>query len=165
VNKQELSVQLITKDDTYIETIIKIDYDAFNETFLTNCSLVPYIRYGYVLGLFFCNSLKGFIIFMKTWDNPKNAYLVEIAIKKECQEKGYGCYLLSESLLQLQKEGLSNIYLTVDPCKLKARHIYCDKFGFEFVEYRKNEYGQGRDRLFLRLDLENWISNLSSFPR
>jgi [ribosomal protein S18]-alanine N-acetyltransferase len=125
---------------------------------------VPYIRYGHVFGLFSCNYLKGFVIFIKEWDDPKLAYLVEIAIEGECQGKGYGCYLLSESLLQLQKNGFSNVALTVDPGNLRARHIYCDKFGFEFVEFRKNEYGKGRDRLFLRLDLENWIPKFSHFP-
>jgi ribosomal-protein-alanine N-acetyltransferase len=93
---------------------------------------------------------------MKAWDNPGLAYLVEIAVEGESQGKGYGCYLLLQSLLHLKENGLSNVGLTVDPNNSRARHIYCDKYGFEFVEYRKNEYGQGRDRLFLRLDLENW---------
>jgi len=139
--------------------MLKIDYEAFNENLLSNWSLVPYIRYGHVFGLFACNTLKGFAIFVRDWENPKLAYLVEIAIERESQGKGYGYYLLLQSLLHLKKNGLSNVVLTVDPNNSRARHIYCDKFGFEFVEYQKNEYGQGRDRMFLRLDLKNWFSN------
>ncbi len=100
--------------------------------------------------------MKGFVIFMRAWDDPKLAYLVEIAIEGEIQGNGYGCYLLVQSMIYLKNNGASVVALTVDPNNLRARHIYCDKFGFEFVEFRKNEYGQGLDRLFLRLDLENW---------
>jgi|GEM_PF-7003933 len=86
--------------------------------------------------------------------------MVEIAVEGESQGKGYGSYLLRQSLLCLKKDGLSIVALTVDPNNSRARYIYCDKFGFKFAEYRKNEYGPGRDRLFLRLDLENWDGNL-----
>lgn len=81
---------------------------------------------------------------------------MEIAIERESQGKGYGYHLLLQSLLHLKKKGLSIVVLTVDPNNSRALHIYCDKFGFEFVEYRENEYGQGCDRMFLKLDLENW---------
>ncbi|WP_255680695.1 N-acetyltransferase [Methanosarcina sp. DH2] len=118
--------------------------------------MVPFIRFGHVFGLFTCNSLKGFAIFMRAWDNPEIAYLVEIAIEGESQGKGHGYHLMLQSLLHLKNDGISTVVLTVDPDNSRARHIYCDKFGFEFIEYRKNEYGQGRDRLFLRLDLEKW---------
>ena len=93
---------------------------------------------------------------MRAWDNPGIAYLVEIAIEGESQGKGHRYHLMLQSLLHLKNDGISTIVLTVDPDNSRARHIYCNKFGFEFVEYRKNEYGQGRDRLFLRLDLEKW---------
>ena len=138
-----------------MDTIFKIDCDAFNGNLLSNWSLVPFIRFGQVFGLFDRSSLKGFAIFMRSWDNPRLAYMAEIAIEKESQGKGYGHYLLSQSLLHLKKSGISIVTLTVDPNNSLARHIYCDKFGFKFVEYRKNEYGQGRDRLFLRLDMED----------
>lgn len=144
--------------------MLNIDSNAFNGNLLNRWSLVPYIRYGHVFGLFDDSSLKGFAIFMRAWNNPGLAYLVEIAIEKESQGKGYGYYLLLQSLLDLQKSGLSSITLTVDPNNERARHIYCNKLGFEFVEYRKDEYGQGRDRLFLKLDLENWKPGLSNLP-
>ncbi len=117
---------------------------------------MPYIRYGCALGLFARSSLKGFVIFMRAWDDPGLAYLVEIAMGGESQGKGYGYYLLSQSLLHLKKNGFSTVALTVDPDNLRALHIYCEKLGFKFVEYRENEYGQGRNRLFLKLDLEKW---------
>lgn len=139
--------------------MLKIDYGAFKENLLCTWSLVPYIRYGHAFGLFDCNFLKGFAIFMRGWDTSGFAYLVEIAVEGESQGKGYGCYLLLKSLIHLKKNGLSTVGLTVDPKNSRARHIYCDKFGFELAEFRKNEYGQGHDRLFLKLDLKNWTPN------
>ena len=137
---------------------MKIDSNVFIEQLLNTWSLVTFIRYGHVFGLYSDDSLKGFAIFLRTWDNPRLINLVEIAIDKKSQGKGCGCYLLVQSLLDLKKSGLTNVVLTVDPNNAQAQHIYCDKFGFEFIEYRKNEYGQGRDRLFLGLNLEKWTS-------
>ncbi len=146
-----------------METILKIDSEVFIGNLLSNWVLVTFIRYGHVFGLFVCDSLKGFIIFLRSWDNPRLAYLVEIAIERNSQGKGYGSYLLLQSLFDLQKRGFSTVVLTVDPNNIQAQHIYCDKFGFEFVEYLKNEYEKGQDRLFLRLDLEKWTYKLSNF--
>ena len=154
---QKLDVKLVHKNEENIETILKIDYEAFNENLLSNWSLVPYIRYGQVFGLFVHNALRGFAIFVRAWEDPKLAYLVEIAIERESQGKGYGYYLLFQSLLHLKKNGLSIVVLTVDPKNSRAQHIYRDKFGFELVEYRENEYGQGCDRMFLKLELKNWV--------
>jgi ribosomal-protein-alanine N-acetyltransferase len=162
--ERKLNVRLIYKNEKDLETILKIDSDAFNGNILNRWSLVPYIRYGCVFGLFDCNSLRGFVIFMRVWDDPERAYLVEIAIEKESQGEGYGHYLFSQSLLHLQKSGFSSVTLTVDPDNVRARHIYCDKFGFEIAEYRENEYGNGRDRLYLKLDLENWMPESSNLP-
>ena len=143
VSEQKFYVQLIQKNKANIEIILKIDYDAFNDNLLSNWSLVPYIRYGHVFDLIARNTLKGFAIFVKDWENPKLAYLVEIAIERESQGKGYGYYLLLQSLLHLKKNGVSNVILTVDPNNSRARHIYCDKFGFEFVEYRRMNMDKG----------------------
>ena len=94
---------------------------------------------------------------MKSWDNPKLAYLVEMAIEKENHGQGYGSILLSNSLLLLSENGTSSVVLHVDPSNLSALHIYYDKFDFEFIEYRENEYGQGHDRVFMKLDIKKWI--------
>jgi [ribosomal protein S18]-alanine N-acetyltransferase len=116
---------------------------------------VTYIRHGCVFGLFSEDSLKGFTIFIKSWEDPQCAYLAEMAIERKSQGKGCGSYLLLKSLLYLKKNEINNIVLTVDPENLQALHVYRDKLGFKCEEYRENEYGQGRDRLFLKLNLEN----------
>lgn len=80
--------------------------------------------------------------------------MVEIAIDRESQGRGYGSYLMSQSLANLKRNGISRVGLTVDPNNLRNLHIYRDKFKFGLVDYLKNEYGEGRDRLYLELDLD-----------
>jgi len=154
--QQKCTVKLIEKSEENIKSIFEIELSAFGDNLLNNWSLTPYLRHGCVFGLFICDSMKGFIIFIKSWDNPRFAYLAELAIERDSQGKGNGSYLLLQSLLHLKKNGLSSIGITVDPNNSHARHIYCDKFGFEIIEHRQDEYGKGRDRLYLKLDLENW---------
>jgi [ribosomal protein S18]-alanine N-acetyltransferase len=120
---------------------------------------MTYIQYGRIFGLFVDGSLKGFIIFMRSWDDYGLAYLKKIAIDEGGRNKGYGSYLLSKSLGLIKKDGVSTVVLTVDPKNSAGVHVYQEKFGFRLVEYRKNEYGPGRDRWFMRLDLENWVEN------
>jgi [ribosomal protein S18]-alanine N-acetyltransferase len=155
-----LIVKNIEKEKENIKKILDIDHSTFDENLLNEWQLVTYIRFGRVFCLYEIDSLKGFAIFMRDWDDPKSAYLVKIAIDNENQGKGYGCYLLLKSLLSLKEDKFTEIHLTCDPKNEKARHIYCDKFGFELVEFRKNEYGEGHDRLVLRLDLDNWTPSL-----
>jgi len=132
--------------------ILNIDRNTLN--LFNKFAVVPYLRYGKVFALFIQQKLIGFAFFIKIWDNPKSAYLAEIAIKKESQGKGCGSYLLFKALSHLKKNGISAVSLVVDPNNSRAKHIYLEKFCFELKEYRKNEYGKGYDRLFLTLNLE-----------
>lgn len=156
---RKLIVRLIEKTETNIESIFNIENETFgknsNNLSLNIWSLQTFIRYGKVFGIFTEDSMEGFIIYVRSWINPNFAYLAKIAIKCESQGKGYGSYLLNESLLNLKKDGISFIGLTVDPANSRNLHIYREKFGFEVVEYRNEEYGPGYDRLFMRLDMAN----------
>jgi len=152
-DSQNLKIKLLKQNKKNIGSILKIDQNACNEVSFNVWSSSPYLRFGKVFGLFFKNSLKGFAIYIKSWDDPQLAYLIEIAIQKEHQRNGFGSHLLSNSFLILKKEGITSIVLHVDPNNEPALHFYYDKFSFKFVEFRKNEFGEGRDRLFLKLDL------------
>jgi alanine racemase len=161
--KPRLFVRLIKKNTRNINSIFKIEKNAFEGKNLLNYwSLVPYFQVGHIFGLFENNSLKGFAIFTRMWDNPKRVYLVEIGIDDECQGNGYGSFLLLKSFFHLQDNGISTVCLTVDPNNKRNLHFY-EKFGFEVVESRKNEYGQGLDRLFIELDLEKWVGKKQKF--
>jgi [ribosomal protein S18]-alanine N-acetyltransferase len=153
-NKWE--IRLLKKNDPSFDSLFRIDHEAFGENSISIWTLLTYIQYGKVFGLFVQDELKGFIIFMRAWDDPQLAYLKKVAIDKESCGKGYASYLISKTLSIIKKDGISNVVLTVAPNNLSAMHIYHEKLGFELEEYRENEYGPGRDRWFMRLRLMNW---------
>lgn len=160
MTKEKLTVKLIRKNENNIESIFKIEDETFgkesNNLSMNIWSLLTFIRYGKIFGFYNSGTLKGYAIYIKSWDDPTFVYLAKIAVDSECQGNGYGSILLTRSLNILKKSGIARIGLTVDPNNPRNIHLYCDKFGFHTTEFRKNEYGKGYDRLFMELDLKNW---------
>lgn len=150
---RRMTVRLIEKSEGNVEAMLRIDREAFGEPLLNNWVLPPFIRYGRSFGLFENGSMVGFTLFLRSWNEPNVAYMEALAIDGKHQGKGYARYLLSESLRHLKENAFSFAVLTVDPKNSKALHIYQDIFGFQLAEHRKDEYGKGRDRYLLRLDL------------
>jgi ribosomal protein S18 acetylase RimI-like enzyme len=153
-----LVIRLIKKNETNIESILKIDSQTFDSPIFSfnEWSLTTFIRYGKIFGLFNQNSLIGFILYMRSYDDPKFSYIAKLAVESGSQGKGYGSYLLKKTLLKLKRSGISFVGLTVDPNNSGNMHLYRDKFGFEVTAYHKNEYGVGYDRYFMTLNLENF---------
>ncbi|MDW5564234.1 MAG: N-acetyltransferase [Methanomassiliicoccus sp.] len=159
ISIQELTVRHVEANDLNKEAMQRIDRSAFGDDLLNIWSLTPFLRHGHVLGLFLNESMKGFVILIKDWDEPSHAHIAEMAIDKDSQGRGYGSHLLTNALSYLKMIGISSVSLTVDPNNVRALHLYRDKCGFKFVEYRRNEYGEGRDRLYLRLNLCNLVKS------
>ncbi len=153
LNVQQLIIRHVDVNDLNKEEIQNISHSAFGDKLLNIWSVTSYLRHGHVLGVFLNDSMKGFVILIKEWNDPSHVYIAEMAIEKESQGKGYGSCLLLSALSYLRTIDISLVSLTVDPNNSRALHVYRDKCGFEFVEYRRNEYGEGRDRLYMRLDL------------
>lgn len=149
-------VRCIEKSRESVASILEVERDSFLETLQNRWSVPYHIRHGRVFGLFVDEVLKGFTIFIRSWDDPGTAYLVQIAVQKDYQGNGGGTYLLQESLKTLIEEGITSVTLTVDPRNTRALHIYMEKMGFRIAEYRQDEYGEGTDRYYLRLDLGGW---------
>ena len=149
-------VRRVEKSRESVASILMVERDAFMETLQNRWSVPYHIRHGRVYGLFVDGVMKGFTIFLRSWDDPGIAYLVQIAVQKDYQGNGGGTYLLQESLRSLIREGITAVTLTVDPRNARALHIYTEKMGFRIAEYRQDEYGEGTDRYYLRLDLRDW---------
>lgn len=65
--------------------------------------------------------------------------VLNIAVKKEFQQKGYGNILMEKLLSEMEEENLTFLTLEVRESNLKARKLY-EKFGFKIVGERKNYY-------------------------
>ena len=77
--------------------------------------------------------------------------ICSIVIDKSHRGKGLGKRMLEKLIKVIQKnQKSSNIHLTVYPDNLDALLLYL-KSNFRIYDYKKNFYGPGADRLFLKL--------------
>ncbi len=86
----------------------------------------------------------GYIIY---WVVRGEATIMTFAIDKEHQNKGYGEFLLKESLKKIDAK---RILLDVRKTNLRAINLY-RKLGFRLVSERKSYYSDGENALFMEL--------------
>ncbi|WP_461829321.1 ribosomal protein S18-alanine N-acetyltransferase [Aquifex sp.] len=86
----------------------------------------------------------GYIIY---WVVRDEATIMTFAIDKEHQNRGYGEFLLRESL---KKINAKRILLDVRKTNLRAINLY-RKLGFRLVSERKAYYSDGENALFMEL--------------
>lgn len=72
-----------------------------------------------------------------------------IVVSTKFRRRGLGYTLLSHMITDLRKSRERNIYLTVSPENTIAIIFYL-KYGFRIIDYKKDYYGQGVDRVFLK---------------
>lgn len=92
----------------------------------------------------------GYIIL---WVIKEEATIMTFAIAKEYQGKGYGEFLMRETLKAI-KERVKNILLDVRKTNLKAINLY-KKIGFKVVRERKGYYSDGENALLMELELSD----------
>lgn len=86
----------------------------------------------------------GYIIY---WVVRDEATIMTFAIDKEHQSRGYGEFLLKESLKKIDAK---RILLDVRKTNLRAINLY-RKLGFRLVSERKAYYSDGENALFMEL--------------
>ena len=86
----------------------------------------------------------GYIVY---WVVRGEATIMTFAIDKEHQNKGYGEFLLRESLKKIDAK---RILLDVRKTNLRAINLY-RKLGFRLVSERKSYYSDGENALFMEL--------------
>jgi ribosomal-protein-alanine N-acetyltransferase len=82
------------------------------------------------------NSVVGYFVLMKILDE---CHLLNIAISRHEQGKGWGTFLLEWCCSYVQGLGCEGVLLEVRPSNEAARHLY-EKFGFRLVGVRKHYY-------------------------
>lgn len=136
-----------------IETLVKLEREAFGEGGLNKWHLIPLIRHGRVFLIRSEGAIAGLIEYMLDWQFPRKAYMVGISTDRRRRGQGLATRLLEESFSWLQREGIQEIELTVAPDNFAAVALYERKLGFTVVELRTDEYGPGENRLIMKLPL------------
>ncbi|NMB11626.1 MAG: GNAT family N-acetyltransferase [Firmicutes bacterium] len=143
-----------------LQALIEIDQEAFGKGGMNEWFLPPFIRRGrvYVLWVEGKKQPVGVAECMITWGQPQCAYLFGIAIREGWRGQGLGTRFLREICRRLQGMGFLILDLTVSPDNVPALRVYRDKLGFKTIAFHREEYGQGEDRLLMRLDLTQQVS-------
>lgn len=138
-----------------LQALMEIEQEAFGVGGMNEWFLPPFVRRGqvYVLWVEGKEQPVGVAECMVTWGQPECAYLFGIAIREGWRGQGLGTRFLLEICHRLQAMGFLALDLTVAPTNVPALRVYKDKLGFETIAFHREEYGQGEDRLVMRLDL------------
>ncbi|HWR56704.1 MAG TPA: GNAT family N-acetyltransferase [Negativicutes bacterium] len=155
-------IELIDKCDAKVmQGIIDLETEAFGIGGLNAWHLVPLIRHGRVFMMRENQAVIGSVQYMLDWSNTQKAYMFGVSVAKNYRGKGIGTNLLKDSIKGLAGEGISEIELTVDPGNVGAIKVYEEKLGFTISEFRKNEYGEGEDRLVMNLPVKVFMDKSS----
>lgn len=148
-------VQLFRDYDGKIaKELVALEHEAFGHGGMNEWHLVPLIRHGRVFIALQDQDIVGSVQYMLDWDQPKRAYMYGIAMSKDWRGRGLGTAFLIETFRQLTADGIEEVELTVDPQNTAAIKVYQEKLGFSVTEFRKNEYGQGEDRIVMKVSLD-----------
>ncbi len=161
----DLEVNLITKVDLdLIDEMTTLEEEAFGKGGIHNEWLMtPLIRHGRVFTLSVNKQLAGVAEFIRDWEDPETVYLIGVNIRKDLRGNGYGTKFLRKILNRFyRKDDIVKVELTVDPSNKAAIRVYFDHFGFEKVDMRKHEYGEGEHRLVMELDLQDMLEEESA---
>ncbi|PYE34307.1 ribosomal protein S18 acetylase RimI-like enzyme [Idiomarina fontislapidosi] len=82
-------------------------------------------------------------------EKANTLWLMSAAVKPNCQGRGVGTKLLSDSLRSLDEQGTTSILLSVAPNNAAAVSVY-EKLGFEVIETAEDYLGQGQHRLIMQ---------------
>jgi ribosomal-protein-alanine N-acetyltransferase len=146
-----------TVEPELVKRLVRLEETAFGHGGLNEWHLVPLIRHGRVYIVRKNQEIVGLIQYMLDWNYPQKAYMVGVSIDTEWRGRGVGTELLKESFIRLQQDNIKEIELTVDPQNISAVTLYEKKLGFVITELRDNEYGEGENRLVMKLVLNNVV--------
>lgn len=145
-----LEIEIVKDNDAnMISRLVEIERNAFGPSGLSQWEIVPFIRHSLVIALRLDSKVIGGAQFLRDWKNASHTYLFGIAVDPAYRGKGFGTRFLSDCCKRLKEENFKSVELTVDAANHPALKVYKDKLGFETVETRMAEYGEGEDRLVM----------------
>jgi ribosomal protein S18 acetylase RimI-like enzyme len=100
------------------------------------------------------NEIAGMGIFLKSF-NKNEVFFFSFALKKKFQGKGLGRFFFGKTVEYIFENysDIKSIKLTVDPLIPKNIKLF-KSFGFSEIQYFKNFYGNGIDRIYMELKRE-----------
>lgn len=151
----KITVEIITKvDDELRDIMLGIDEEAFGSGSLTEWTLPLFLNYGRIYLARYNGKPVGVAELIRDWRDPDLAYMYGYAIDEEYRGYGFGTSLLRAILENLPRAGFRRLQIIVHPENQIAIHLCQEKFRMKKVEFIKNYYGYGEDRLLMEWKAE-----------
>ncbi len=134
----------------YIDRIYEIDKTS-SEYNWTKEQFAAELKTDKKFNVLFANEVVvGYIIYHTVIDE---AEILNIVIDNEFKGKGYGTYLLKETIEELKKKSIKNVFLEVGEKNIVATALY-EKFKFEKYNIRKKYYKDGENAILMKKALQ-----------
>ena len=139
-----------------IQQVLDIEKEAFDKGAIHQWVLAPFVISQKVLLCRIENEIAGMGIFLKSF-NKSEVFFFSFALKKKFQGKGLGRFFFGKTVEYIFENysDIKSIKLTVDPLIPKNIKLF-KSFGFSEIQYFKNFYGNGIDRIYMELKRENF---------
>ncbi|MCX8032085.1 MAG: GNAT family N-acetyltransferase [Thermoleophilia bacterium] len=147
----ELEVVRIRRPDPNIlERLASYDREAFGPLGLRGCDLAVMAEAGAVFVAKLGDQVVGSCQIMRMLDEPEFLYLVGFYIRPQWRGQKFGARFLELVMREARALGSEGIVLTVSPTNHAALALYRG-FGFVLERVAPDFYGEGEDRIVLRL--------------
>lgn len=135
----------------YIADIVNYEIEIFDDGNIGRWTIMPFIRYGKIYAVVDNNEVISAVELMKAFEEEE-VYIYGFFTKEKYSGNGFGSKLLKFTIYEMRKSGTKVLSLTVDPKNEAAKNLYF-KHGFKEIDLLEKEYGEGEDRLYLKLVL------------
>lgn len=117
-------------------------------------TLVPLARYGKIILYKQQGDKKPVAVCecMRDYHDPDKVYIFGYYVRSDQKGRRIGTKFLNEVLPLLKKDGFKKVCLTVSFSNTAAVKLY-ENLGFSIKEIRKDEFGEGEDRLYMEAGL------------
>ena len=148
----ELVIKRVTAPgNDMISRIAGLENEVFGRGGLNEWHLPIIARQGALFVAEEGENLVGAASLIRSW-TPEKAFLIDLAVAAAKRRQGAAQKLMKRAGADLLREGFKQIELTVAPDNEPACALYA-QLGFERRGVCPDEYGTGRDRILLGLDL------------
>ncbi len=136
-----------------IQQITEIDRLTFSEQTFSRYTAGLLLHHGRTFLLQAEDLVIGTCQCLRSWKNPKEAALFCMALRPGWLGQGLGRYFVDQVLQALSTGGIQSVVLEVDPADRRAIHLYEEVFGFKAYDRVEDQYGRGKGKVHLRLEL------------
>ncbi|HLC78978.1 MAG TPA: GNAT family N-acetyltransferase [archaeon] len=143
-------VHLSEKDLMQILELDKLAFQNYDIRPLTKKEISTFLNNGFILGI---KENGKLISNIQVMTKNKNWFIEGVATLPEKQGRGLANNLINEVLKIAKEKKIRKINATVKPDNAKSRALF-EKNGFAEVDFLKDYYGKGKDRILVSTTLK-----------